>query len=84
VQVQIRVTGGVVSAVTVLKAPSGDPKSVTITQSSIPQLESEVMAAASSLHSNNVNSSIASVTGATTTSIAFNASLQAALTAAGL
>jgi hypothetical protein len=42
------------------------------------------MAAASSLKSSNVNSSVASVTGATTTSLAFNASLQAALVAAGL
>ena len=76
VQVQIRVKNGVITAVAVPTYPSTDPRSVELSAAAIPALCQEAVAAQSA--------SIASVSGASFTSRAFMASLQAAITAAGL
>lgn len=76
VQVQIRVAGGVITAIAVPVAPSKDGESIQINTWAIPELK------AAALSSQSAN--IASLSGATYTSRAFASSLQSALTAAGL
>ena len=76
VQVQIRVSGGVITAIAVPVAPSKDQESIDINSWAIPDLK------AAALSSQSAN--IASLSGATYTSRAFASSLQSALTAAGL
>jgi uncharacterized protein with FMN-binding domain len=83
VQVQITVANGVITGVQVNKYPQADPKSTGISQTALPTLVSEAQSA-TDLTAASVNSKIAMVSGATTTSEAFISSLQAALQKAGL
>jgi len=76
VQVQIRVSGGVMTAIAVPVAPNKDGESIQINTWAIPDLK------AAALSSQSAN--IATLSGASYTSRAFAASLQSALTAAGL
>ena len=76
VQVQIRVAGGVITAIAAPVVPSKDAESIDINTWAIPDLK------ASALSSQSAN--ISSLSGATYTSRAFAKSLQSALTQAGL
>lgn len=74
VQVQITVSDGVITDVTVLDYPADDNKSVQISQRSLPTLISETLA--------NQSAEVDSVSGATYTSRAYTSSLQSAIDAA--
>ena len=74
--VQIRVKDGVITDLAIPTYPTKDPRSVTLSQTALPMLRQEALTAQSA--------TIASVSGASFTSKAFIASLQSALTAAGL
>ncbi len=76
VQVQIRVTNGVITDIGVLAYPDREVESQQISASAIPQLRTAALAAQSA--------NIASISGASYTSSAYKASLQAAIRAAGL
>ena len=76
VVVQIRVKDGVITDIAIPTYPAKDPRSVTLSSTALPTLRQEALAAQSA--------SIATVSGASFTSKAFIASLQAAMTAAGL
>jgi uncharacterized protein with FMN-binding domain len=72
-QVQVTVSGGQVTAVTVLQEP-GDGKSQRINSQALPILESQAVAAQSA--------DLDGVSGATYTTVSYEASLQSALDAA--
>jgi uncharacterized protein with FMN-binding domain len=76
IQVQIRVQAGVVTDIAIPLYPTKDPKSVTLSASSLPTLRQEALAAQSA--------KIAVVSGASFTSNGFITSLASALKAAGL
>jgi len=76
VQVRITVTGGKVTAVTVLEYPDGTPRDYQINSYAIPRLNAETLAAGSA--------HIDAVSGATYTSQGYIGSLQNALDKAGL
>ncbi|CAM3799496.1 FMN-binding protein [Nocardioides zeicaulis] len=76
VQVQLSVSGGEVTSVSVLQYPSGDPRSSQISGYALPVLTDETVSAQSS--------SIDMVSGATFTSTGYVQSLQSALDRAGL
>lgn len=76
VQVQITVASGKVTAINILQVPTADSKSVDINNRAIPRLIDDAIASQSA--------SVSNVSGASYTSRAFKASLQSALTAAGL
>lgn len=76
VQVQIRVVNGVITDIGTLSYPDKEAESQQLSASSIPVLRSEALSAQSA--------NISSVSGATYTSSAYKASLQAAIKAAGL
>ena len=76
VQVQIRVAGGVITAIAAPVVPAKDAESIDINTWAIPDLK------AAALSSQSAN--ISSLSGATYTSRAFAKSLQSALTQAGL
>lgn len=76
VQVQLSVSGGKVTAASVLQYPSGDPRSSQISSYALPVLADETVSAQSS--------SIDMVSGATFTSTGYIQSLQSALDQAGL
>lgn len=71
VQVQITVSGGVITDVTALQTPSDDGKSVRINNQAVPILVSETLAAQSA--------DIDSVSGATYTTDSYKVSLQSAI-----
>jgi uncharacterized protein with FMN-binding domain len=71
VQVQVTISGGVVTDVTALQLPSDDRRSASISQAAEPTLRSEALAAQ--------DASIDLVSGATFTSASYRDSLQAAL-----
>jgi uncharacterized protein with FMN-binding domain len=71
VQVQITYSGGRITDVTALSLPSGDSRSQEISAAAGPQLASQAIAAQSA--------SIDGVSGATSTSIGYQASLQSAI-----
>ncbi|HUW77447.1 MAG TPA: FMN-binding protein [Candidatus Nanopelagicaceae bacterium] len=77
VQVRITVSNGIITQVDALSAPNGDPRSQFINGQAVPWLKQETLAAKNSAR-------IAGVGGATCTSGAWAASLQSALTAAGI
>ncbi|MEN9710139.1 MAG: hypothetical protein RL441_131 [Actinomycetota bacterium] len=76
VQVQIRVVNGVITDIGTLSYPNKEVESQQLSASAIPLLRSEALAAQSA--------NISSVSGASYTSSAYKASLQAAIKAAGL
>jgi uncharacterized protein with FMN-binding domain len=76
VQVQVTVTGGRLTAVTVLEAPAGNRRDVEINDVALPILKQETLQAQSAR--------IDSVSGATYTSDGYVTSLQSALDQAGL
>lgn len=76
VQVQLSVSGGEVTAASVLQYPSGDPRSSQISGYALPVLTDETVSAQSA--------SIDMVSGATFTSTGYVQSLQSALDQAGL
>lgn len=76
VQVQLSVSGGTVTAASVLQYPSGDPRSSQISAYALPVLTDETVSAQSA--------SIDMVSGATFTSTGYVQSLQSALDRAGL
>jgi uncharacterized protein with FMN-binding domain len=76
VQVQIRVVNGVITDIGVLSYPDREVESQQLSASAIPQLRTAALAAQSA--------NIASISGASYTSAAYKASLQAAIKAAGL
>jgi len=71
VQVQVTISGGVVTDVTALQLPADDRRSASISQAAEPTLRSEALAAQ--------DASIDLVSGATFTSESYRDSLQAAL-----
>lgn len=76
VQVQLKVTGKTITAVTVLQSPSGNGRDVEINDAALPVLSQETIQAQSA--------HIDSVSGATYTSTGYATSLQSALDQAGL
>ena len=76
VQVQIRVAGGVITAIAVPVMPTRDRESVNINSWAVPDLKAVALSSQSA--------NISSLSGATYTSRAFAKSLQSALTQAGL
>lgn len=76
VQVQIRVVNGVITDIGTLAYPDKEAESQQLSANAIPMLRSEALSAQSA--------DISSVSGATYTSSAYKASLQAAIKAAGL
>ncbi|WP_231930253.1 FMN-binding protein [Friedmanniella luteola] len=75
-QVQIIVTAGKITEVTVLQQPSGNPKDAEINDYALPVLVQDTLTAQSA--------DIDMVSGATVTSTGYVQSLQAALDEAGL
>jgi uncharacterized protein with FMN-binding domain len=75
VQVQVTISGGAITDVSVLQLPGGDGHSARISEAVEPMLRSEVLQAQSA--------SVDLVSGATYTSTAYRESLQSALDAAG-
>jgi len=71
VQVQVTISDGKITGVTTLQAPSGDPRSSSISAAATPVLASEALTAQSA--------KIDTVSGATFTSHGYLASLQSAL-----
>jgi uncharacterized protein with FMN-binding domain len=74
-QVKVTITGGKITAVTVLAYNDGDPRSAEISQQAIPLLRQEVLSKQAA--------AVDAVSGATYTSNAYEASLQSALDKAG-
>lgn len=74
VQVQVTISSGVITDVTALQLPTGDPHSYQISQRAAPVLRSAALAAQSA--------EITVLSGATYTSLAYAQSLQAALDSA--
>ena len=74
VQVQVTISGGVITDVAALQLPTGDPHSSEISQRAAPVLRSAALAAQSA--------EITILSGATYTSLAYAQSLQAALDSA--
>ncbi len=75
VQVQVTISGGVITEVTALQLTDADGKSVQISNRAAPVLREEVLQAQSA--------SVSTVSGATYTSAAYLSSLQSALDQAG-
>lgn len=76
VQVEVTVTNGQITDISTLQYPSGDRKSLSISNRVIPWLQQETL--------NVQSASITGVSGATYTSTGFKASLASALQKAGL
>jgi len=74
VQVQVTITSGKITEITVLQQPSGNREDRQINSYALPQLREEVLSAQSA--------NIDGVSGATVTSDGYRESLQAALDAA--
>ena len=74
-QVKVTIKNGKITAVTVLAYNDGDPRSAQISESAIPVLRSEVLS--------KQTAAVDTVSGATYTSNAYEASLQSALDKAG-
>ena len=74
VQVQITVSSGAITDVTVLAYPSGDPRSAAISSQALPVLIEETLSSQSA--------DVDTVSGATYTSEGYRASLQSAIDAA--
>ena len=74
-QVKVTIKNGKITAVTVLAYNDGDPRSAQISQAAIPTLRSEVLS--------KQTAAVDTVSGATYTSNAYEASLQSALDKAG-
>jgi uncharacterized protein with FMN-binding domain len=76
VQVQVTVSGGQLTDIQFLSYPQRDNKSVDLSNRALPQLRQEAL--------NSQSANVSNVSGASWTTRAFKASLNAALTAAGL
>jgi uncharacterized protein with FMN-binding domain len=76
VQVQLSISGGKISGVTVLQKPSGNPKDDEINSYALPILDQEAL--------KDQSANIDMVSGATVTSTGYIQSLQSALDQAGL
>jgi uncharacterized protein with FMN-binding domain len=74
-QVKVTIAGGRITAVTTVSINEDDPRSTQISEDAIPTLRSEVLA--------KQTAAVDTVSGATYTSAAYEASLQAALDTAG-
>lgn len=76
VQVQVTVSGGQLTDIQFLSYPKRDGESVKLSKRALPQLRQEAL--------NSQSANVSNVSGASWTTRAFKASLNAALTAAGL